>query len=171
MVGRRIEKRSRQERWGRTRERERSSASFKFRISPVVGFGLPGPKSSLTCNAHSTLWAMSKYGNIFNLMTWLAISKKASGSMMSLFYLFTLLTVVLFDNLYISAVRPMTIKILNHSRHPRSRHAGYATSARRLLVALVRALSRDQRCLLSLIQISRQPNVRWCCHGLSFGQR
>lgn len=43
-------------------------------------FHLPGPKSSLTANAQRTLWAMSKYGNIFNFVTWLAKSKNASGS-------------------------------------------------------------------------------------------
>lgn len=41
---------------------------------------LPGPKSSRTARAHKTLWATSKYGNIFSLVTWLAKSRKASGS-------------------------------------------------------------------------------------------
>lgn len=52
---------------------------YKFRIGQFV-VGLPGPRSSLTCSVHSTQCAMSKYGNIFSLMTWLAMSKNASGS-------------------------------------------------------------------------------------------
>lgn len=60
-----------------------------FRIRSIINLetagretrrALPGPRSSLTCSVHSTQCAMSKYGNIFSLMTWLAMSRKASGS-------------------------------------------------------------------------------------------
>ena len=43
-------------------------------------FDLPAPRSSLTAKQHITQWAISKYGHIFNLVTWFAKSKKASGS-------------------------------------------------------------------------------------------
>lgn len=45
------------------------------------GLPSPGPRSSRTCSAQSTLCAMSKYGNILSLVTWLARSRNASGSM------------------------------------------------------------------------------------------
>lgn len=41
---------------------------------------LPGPRSSRTWSAQSTLWATSKYGYIFNFVTWLANSKNDSAS-------------------------------------------------------------------------------------------
>lgn len=53
------------------------------RVKSIINLetaSLPGPRSSLTCSAHSTQCAMSKYGNIFSLMTWLAMSRNASGS-------------------------------------------------------------------------------------------
>lgn len=53
---------------------------YRFRNAEGTAGFLPGPRSSRTWSAHSTLCAMSKYGNIFSLMTWLAMSRNASAS-------------------------------------------------------------------------------------------
>lgn len=66
------------------------------------------PKSSRTASAASKLCAMSKNGNIFSLMTWLATSKNASGSMI------TALLVSCLHGWYSTSRRRMIILQINH---------------------------------------------------------
>lgn len=45
------------------------------------------PRSSLTDSAHKTEWATSNQGYILSLITWFAMSKKLSGSMISVLFI------------------------------------------------------------------------------------
>ena len=61
-----------------------------------MGARLPDPKSSLIASRHTAACATSKYGYILSLVTWLARSKKVSGSILAFMVGLLLLAALLF---------------------------------------------------------------------------